>query len=260
MSEDLGSELRNLSLYLHNEKGLTKEALTLVNAMKPIFAELGVLSDQFDLDASTLNNLLKGKKESEEIVAELDALQKDAENVKSAPSQIKVNDFVARIKKLNQRLKTFDIDAETKTKVRENLCLLGRGTAIELHNTKHQTAYALTVAKVLVEEFGDLTSLRAKLNEDVTTLNNILNNLKTKNTVILIRQDWFIVDWYKRAVSSTSNYLDQARFRELKRMGDQALAKDDIDQLRTVLFELLSIQIHSDSGEGMFDIANIVKG
>lgn len=89
---------------------------------------------------------------------------------------------------------------------------------------------------------------------------NILNNLKTKNTVILIRQDWFIVDWYKRAVSSTSNYLDQARFRELKRMGDQALAKDDIDQLRTVLFELLSIQIHSDSGEGMFDIANIVKG
>lgn len=89
---------------------------------------------------------------------------------------------------------------------------------------------------------------------------NILDNLKTKNTVILIRQDWFIVDWYKRAVSSTSNYLDQARFRELKRMGDQALAKDDIDQLRAVLFELLSIQIHSDSGEGMFDIANIVKG
>lgn len=89
---------------------------------------------------------------------------------------------------------------------------------------------------------------------------NILDNLKTKNTIILLRQDWFIVDWYQRATSSTSNYLDQARFRELKRMGDQALANDDIDQLRSVLFELLSIQIHSDSGEGMFDIANIVKG
>lgn len=89
---------------------------------------------------------------------------------------------------------------------------------------------------------------------------NILDNLKTKNTIILLRQDWFIVDWYQRATSTTSNYLDQARFRELKRMGDQALANDDIDQLRSVLFELLSIQIHSDSGEGMFDIANIVKG
>lgn len=89
---------------------------------------------------------------------------------------------------------------------------------------------------------------------------NILENLKTKNTVILVRQDWFIVDWYKRATASSANYLDQARFRELKRLGDQALASDNVDQLRSVLFELLSIQIHSDSGEGMFDIANIVKG
>lgn len=93
-----------------------------------------------------------------------------------------------------------------------------------------------------------------------TDFDNILDNLKTKNTIILFRQDWFIVDWYKRAVSSSSNYLDQARFRELKRMGDQALIQDDIDQLRSVLFELLTIQIHLDSGEGMFDIANIVKG
>lgn len=89
---------------------------------------------------------------------------------------------------------------------------------------------------------------------------NILDNLKTKNTIILLRQDWFIVDWYQRATSTSSNYLDQARFNELKRLGDQALADDDVDQLRTVLFELLSIQIHPDSGEGMFDIANIVKG
>ena len=69
-----------------------------------------------------------------------------------------------------------------------------------------------------------------------------------------------LVDWYKHATASSANYLDQARFRELKRLGDQALASDNVDQLRSVLFELLSIQINSDSGEGMFDIANIVKG
>ncbi len=89
---------------------------------------------------------------------------------------------------------------------------------------------------------------------------NILDNLKTKNTVILLRQDWFIVDWYQRITSSPSNFLDQSRSLELKRLGDQALANDDVDQLRAVLFELLSIRIHSDSGEGMFDIANIIKG
>lgn len=89
---------------------------------------------------------------------------------------------------------------------------------------------------------------------------NILDSMRTKNTIILLRQDWFVVDWYQRVTASSSNYLDPSRFAELKRLGDQALADDDIDQLRNVLFELLSIQIHSDSGDGMFDIANIVKG
>ena len=84
--------------------------------------------------------------------------------------------------------------------------------------------------------------------------------MKTKNTIILIRQDWFIIDWYQRAVSSSSNYSDVSKFRELKQLGDQALANDNIDQLRHVLFELLSIQIHLDSDAGMFDIANIIKG
>lgn len=93
-----------------------------------------------------------------------------------------------------------------------------------------------------------------------TDFDNILDNMKTKNTVILLGQDWFIVDWYQRAIASPSNYLDRAKYTELKRLGDQALADDDVDQLRAILFELLSIQIHSDSGESMFDIANIVKG
>ena len=43
-------------------------------------------------------------------------------------------------------------------------------------------------------------------------------------------------------------------------MGNVALENDDIDQLRQILFELLSIQIHSGSGDGMFDNVNIVKG
>lgn len=103
------------------------------------------------------------------------------------------------------------------------------------------------------------TAQRAIDNND-KTFDNILDSLKTKNTIILIRQDWFIVDWYQRSVSSSSNYTDMAKYRELKQLGDQALADDDIDQLRRVLFELLSIQIHADSGAGMFDIANIIKG
>ena len=54
ISENLGSKLRNLSIFLHNEKGLTKEALTLVTAMKSVFAEIDILSDQFDTDTGVL--------------------------------------------------------------------------------------------------------------------------------------------------------------------------------------------------------------
>lgn len=111
------------------------------------------------------------------------------------------------------------------------------------------------------QAFDNLTrTAQRSIDRNDTDFDNILDSMKTKNTMILIRQDWFIVDWYQRSVTSPSNYSDVARFRQLKQLGDQALANDDIDQLRRVLFELLSIQIHADSGTGMFDIANIIKG
>ena len=74
---------------------------------------------------------------------------------------------------------------------------------------------------------------------------NILDNMRTKNTTILIRQDWFIVDCYQRATASTKNYLDISIMEQLGGGGH---------------FNMAGAQIHTDSGEGMFDIANIVRG
>ncbi len=93
-----------------------------------------------------------------------------------------------------------------------------------------------------------------------SNFDNILDNMKTKNTLILLRQDWFIIDWYQRATASNANYVDMARFAELKHLGKQALEVDDMKQLRQILFELWDIQIRPNSGDGMFDDANIVKG
>lgn len=88
---------------------------------------------------------------------------------------------------------------------------------------------------------------------------NILDNMRIKNYVILLAQDWFVVDWFKKQTESPAGYTDRARFFELKRLGNQALANDDIGKLRNILFELSSIRING-SDESMFDIANIVKG
>lgn len=89
---------------------------------------------------------------------------------------------------------------------------------------------------------------------------NALDNMRKKLALILFRQDWFIVDSYNRACASPSNYIDVVKFYALKRQGDQALANDDIDQLREILFDIYAIQIRQDSGDGMFDVANIVRG
>lgn len=89
---------------------------------------------------------------------------------------------------------------------------------------------------------------------------NILDNIKTKNLIILLRQNWFIVDWYRHICSSPSNFTDINQFKILKSSGDAALANGDIEELRKILFELMSIQIVSDSGNGMFDVVNVIKG
>ena len=83
ISERLGQQLRGLALYLHNEKGKTEEALTLVNAMKDVFAELFGLADLFDSDSDALNDLLQGEEEAKALLAELDAVQKQGESLKT---------------------------------------------------------------------------------------------------------------------------------------------------------------------------------
>lgn len=111
------------------------------------------------------------------------------------------------------------------------------------------------------QSFDNLTrSAQRSIEHNDSDFDNYLDSLKTKNTLILLRQDWFVVDWYQRAVANPNNYIDIQKYNELKQMGNVALANDDIDQLRQILFELLSIQINSGSGDGMFDNVNIVKG
>ena len=110
------------------------------------------------------------------------------------------------------------------------------------------------------QSFDNLVrSAQRSIDRNDADFDNILENLKTKNTIILLRQDWFVVDWYKRATASGANYLDVNRFHDLKRLGDQAMANDDMDKLRQVLFELLSIKIDPDHSDSMFDVANIIR-
>lgn len=174
MSEHLGRELRELALFLHNEKGLSEDALILVDAMQDVFAELSGLAELFETDSSALNNLIKGNAEAEAVLKDIQALQSLAENTKAYATTSIIDTFILRVTALDRRIKALNIDSELKTQVRQNLCYMARDVAITLHNDKNQTDYASKIANALKMEFLDISSLCTTLAEDCDNLSQQL--------------------------------------------------------------------------------------
>lgn len=187
MSDRVGYDLRDFCLWLHNDQEMTEVALSLVNTLKEIFAEIGSLSDVFASDSDALNKILREEKESKEIIAGIKEVERIIEKWKgpdestnsmmlatNAITDTNVNDLIAKVKSLNSRIKAINADAETITQLRTALCITAREGAIYAHNERHKTASALSIAKMLLAEFGDMEEMRSKLSEDVSVLNRQL--------------------------------------------------------------------------------------
>ena len=169
-SHNVGREIHEFTVWLHNERDLSGFAITILDAMQPIFAEIGDLAAVFESDKETLSNILKNNREAEQLASEMEALKKQANSVKVYATSTNVNELIAKVKAINKRARRIDLEKELITQLRENICYIARDVAITLHNDKQQTAHALTIAKALVTEFSDIPSLKAKLNQDVMTL------------------------------------------------------------------------------------------
>ena len=87
-----------------------------------------------------------------------------------------------------------------------------------------------------------------------------LDELRGKNFEILWRQDWFVVERFKRMVGSPHQFADKHRFEELARIGTQLMRSDDIEKLRGVVAQLYRIRIGTSVDDGMIDVANIIRG
>ena len=169
-SQDVGREIHDFTVWLHNERDLSSFAITILDAMKPIFAEIGDLAAVFESDIVSLTNIINNNKEAEQLAAEMEALKKLANSVKTYATSTNVNELIAKVKVINKRVKRINLEDDLVVQVRENVCYIARDVAITLHNDKQQTAHALTIAKALVAEFNDIPSLKNKLTQDVTTL------------------------------------------------------------------------------------------
>ena len=78
VSKDLGRELQQLSVFLHNERDATEAAAELAGAMRGVFAELMELAEDFHKAEELLSDLAEKNREAKEIVSEIEAFEKDA--------------------------------------------------------------------------------------------------------------------------------------------------------------------------------------
>lgn len=169
-SMSLGGEIRDLALYLHNEKELTEIALDLVTSMQDIFAEVGDLAERLEEDAEQLENILKTNKITKELMSEMEALKSTADRMGSYTTMSDVDSFIARVKRLDKNVEDSDVEYELLEKIRISICVVAREAAIKLHNDYQKTNLALKIAKALIAEFGDISELKTRLTEDAQSL------------------------------------------------------------------------------------------
>lgn len=87
-----------------------------------------------------------------------------------------------------------------------------------------------------------------------------LESLKARNWEILWRQDWFVVDTFKRFEKEVWQFADAAQHKELVSHGNEAIKADDIEKLRRVVGGLYVIRISTAGDNDMVASANIARG
>lgn len=86
-----------------------------------------------------------------------------------------------------------------------------------------------------------------------------LDDLRSRNFMILWRQDWFVIERFKWLAEATYLFPDAVEHAQLVAAGAEALKANDIDKLRAVVAHLDSIRIGSAGEDDMLAGANIVR-
>lgn len=109
------------------------------------------------------------------------------------------------------------------------------------------------------ESFDNLVkTAQRSIDKNEADFENHLSELKGKNFEILWRQDWFVVEKFKRMAKAPHLFADKSRYKELVEAGIQFVKSDQTDKLRQIVGELFMIQVTSGEDDGMLEMANII--
>jgi molecular chaperone DnaK len=111
-----------------------------------------------------------------------------------------------------------------------------------------------------VSSFGNLvkTAQRA-IDNPSGDFESHLDDLRSRNFMILWRQDWFVIERFRWLAEDSYLFPDAREHAQLVAAGAEALKANDIDQLRAVIAHLDSIRIGSAGEDDMLAGANIVR-
>jgi molecular chaperone DnaK len=86
-----------------------------------------------------------------------------------------------------------------------------------------------------------------------------LDELRGKTFMILWRQDWFVVDRFKRLAAEEYLFPNVSEHRALTATGAEALRTGNMDQLRSIVAELGSMRYSTSATEDVDAVSNIVR-
>jgi len=86
-----------------------------------------------------------------------------------------------------------------------------------------------------------------------------LDELRGKNFTILWRQEWFVIDRFKRLSQNAYAFPNAAEHAQMVATGSEALKANDIDKLRSVVALLDSVRIGSGGDDEIMAGANIIR-
>ena len=213
ISQQLGKELRDLAIYLHNEKNATEVSVRITEAMKSIFAELPELSAALENDAE----LLKEQKKQKSIAESLEKLQRTADELTNKRGQTD-EELSSRITGLFKSAQSLDktirntqsISEENKKQLRKTACMIIRGAAIKLHNEQQKTRIAADMTERLMDMYGDLPEQKAQLQGEYQQLEQMSaqSNLPERIKELKRQADNFVDDGYCDFYSDRTHYYD----------------------------------------------------
>jgi molecular chaperone DnaK len=110
-------------------------------------------------------------------------------------------------------------------------------------------------------DFDNLaTTARRSIDRDDADFEFYFSKLESMNFGIQWRQDWYIVELFKRWTAIPQIFIDRRRFDELVVQGKELMASGDAEKLREVMMELLKLIPGVGPDINMSDVTNIIRG